>query len=59
MQAGTPLEVVQKLGGWASVQMTQRYAHLPPGHLAGYVAAFGQRIRLGGDDSATAQEAAA
>lgn len=28
MQNGTPLYVVQELGGWSSVQMVQRYAHL-------------------------------
>jgi hypothetical protein len=56
MQAGTPLHVVQQLGGWASPQMTRRYAHLAAGHLAGYVAAFGDRVRLGLYDSATEKE---
>ncbi|OGT03333.1 MAG: hypothetical protein A2143_08155 [Gallionellales bacterium RBG_16_57_15] len=36
IQAGTPLEVLQKLGGWASYSMVLRYAHLAPDHLAGY-----------------------
>lgn len=36
VQAGTPLEVLQKLGGWASYSMVLRYAHLAPDHLAGY-----------------------
>lgn len=36
IQAGTPLEVLQKLGGWASYAMVLRYAHLAPDHLAGY-----------------------
>lgn len=36
IQAGTPLEVLQKLGGWASFSMVLRYAHLAPDHLAGY-----------------------
>jgi integrase len=31
---GTPLEVLQKLGGWASLDMVQKYAHLAPGHVA-------------------------
>jgi hypothetical protein len=34
--AGTPLEVLQKLGGWSSLAMVLRYAHLAPDHLAGY-----------------------
>ena len=31
--AGTPLSVLQELGGWHSPQMVQRYAHLAPEHL--------------------------
>lgn len=34
VQAGTPLPVLQELGGWASAEMVRRYAHLSPGHLA-------------------------
>jgi len=56
MQAGTPLHVLQQLGGWASSQMTQRYAHFTPGHLAGHVAAFGDRVRFGVYDLATQKE---
>jgi integrase len=36
VMAGTPLEVLQKLGGWSSLAMVLRYAHLAPDHLAGY-----------------------
>ena len=32
--AGTPLEVLQKLSGWADVKIVQRYAHLSPGFMA-------------------------
>jgi hypothetical protein len=56
MQAGTPLHVVQELGGWASPKMVQRYAHLTPGHLAAHVAAFGDRVKLSIYDSATEKE---
>lgn len=35
-EAGTPLQVLQELGGWLSFSMVQRYAHLSPGHLAQY-----------------------
>jgi integrase len=37
VQAGTPLHVLQELGGWESVEMVRRYAHLSSEHLAGYV----------------------
>lgn len=36
VQGGTPLHALQELGGWATVQMVQRYAHLSVEHLAGY-----------------------
>lgn len=34
VQAGTPLPVLQELGGWASLSMVQRYAHLGRSHVA-------------------------
>lgn len=33
-QAGTPTHELQKLGGWRSGSMVERYAHLAPDHLA-------------------------
>jgi len=36
IMAGTPVEVLQKLGGWADIRMVLRYAHLDPGYLAQY-----------------------
>ena len=35
-QSGTPLEVLQKLGGWADPRMVQNYAHHSPGFIASY-----------------------
>ena len=35
-QAGTPLAVLRELGGWADIQMVQRYAKLAPSHLAAW-----------------------
>ncbi|MBK6972058.1 MAG: tyrosine-type recombinase/integrase [Sterolibacteriaceae bacterium] len=32
-QAGTPLNVLQELGGWESESMVRRYAHLAPAQL--------------------------
>lgn len=34
VQSGTPLAVLQELGGWASLAMVQRYAHLGRSHVA-------------------------
>ncbi len=34
VQSGTPLHVLQELGGWATYAMVLRYAHLSAGHLA-------------------------
>lgn len=36
VQHGTPLYVVQEMGGWKSVQMVQRYAHLSPANLVNH-----------------------
>ncbi|AZY52798.1 tyrosine-type recombinase/integrase [Bordetella avium] len=32
----TPLMVLKELGGWETIQMVQKYAHLAPSHLADY-----------------------
>jgi len=36
IQAGTPLHVLQELGGWESAEMVKRYAHLSSEHLKDY-----------------------
>jgi integrase len=36
VQAGTPLNVLQELGGWSDYKMVLRYAHLAPEHLSEY-----------------------
>lgn len=36
VQAGTPLNALQELGGWSSAEMVRRYAHLGATHLANY-----------------------
>lgn len=38
VQAGTPLHALQELGGWETVEMVRRYAHLAPEHLAEHAA---------------------
>ena len=35
-QSGTPLPVLMELGGWASLAMVQRYAHLGRSHVAAW-----------------------
>jgi integrase len=37
IQEGTPLHVLQELGGWSSPEMVQKYAHLSSEHLAQWV----------------------
>src|SRR5699024_477461 len=44
VQNGTPLAVLQELGGWRDLKMVLRYAHLAPGHLAPYAANSGLKI---------------
>ncbi|RQS04530.1 site-specific integrase [Burkholderia sp. Bp9002] len=36
IQRGTPLMVLKELGGWETVEMVQKYAHLAPSHLAAH-----------------------
>jgi integrase len=36
VQNGTPIHVLQELGGWSDLDMVKRYAHLSPQHLSGY-----------------------
>ena len=43
VQSGTPLHVLQELGGWKTFAMVRRYAHFAVEHLAPYVG----RIEMG------------
>lgn len=47
---GTPLEVLMRLGGWASIDMVLRYAHLAPGYLSSYADASSFDPTLSGGD---------
>ncbi|MBR8393943.1 site-specific integrase [Burkholderia cenocepacia] len=38
VQRGTPLMVLKELGGWETLEMVQKYAHLAPSHLAQHAA---------------------
>ncbi len=33
IQSGVPLSALQEMGGWESIEMVRRYAHLAPNHL--------------------------
>lgn len=41
VQHGTPLYDLQEMGGWKSVDMVRRYAHLAPAHMARHAALVG------------------
>lgn len=45
IQAGTPLNTLQDLGGWHSSEMVRKYAHLSPEHLAQYAHHAGQHLQ--------------
>jgi integrase len=45
VQSGTPLHVLQELGGWQTAEMVQRYAHLAPEHLSEHAARIESPLR--------------
>jgi len=56
VQAGTPLHVLQELGGWECVEMVRKYAHLSSEHLAQYVDRLsGLKVVAGAGGGATIQ----
>jgi integrase len=46
IQRGTPLQVLKELGGWATLEMVQRYAHLSADHLTPYVLPMTQSAKV-------------
>jgi len=51
---GTPLQVLMELGGWNSLDMVLRYAHLSPGHNARYADALcGDRDKIAHSQNAS------
>ena len=53
VQAGTPLHVLQELGGWECVEMVRKYAHLSSEHLAVYVDRLSGLKVVGNEGAAT------
>ncbi len=39
VQQGTPLLVLKELGGWETIEMVKKYAHLAPSHIASHAKA--------------------
>lgn len=46
VQNGTPLHVLQELGGWESPQMVRRYAHFSAAHLAVFASNLPSLVKL-------------
>jgi integrase len=46
-QAGTPLNVLQEMGGWASADMVRRYAHLSVTHLRDHAERIAKNVPTG------------
>lgn len=44
IQSGVPLSVLQEMGGWESIEMVRRYAHLAPNHLTEHAPIFGTYV---------------
>jgi len=57
VQAGTPLHVLQELGGWETVEMVRRYAHLAAEHLAPHAERIARLHVVGGSDTNLSQSA--
>jgi len=53
VQSGTPLHVLQELGGWSSLAMVQCYAHLSARHLAEHAEKFSTFLGTGNNRSGT------
>jgi integrase len=56
VQSGTPLHVLQELGGWSSFRMVQRYAHLSGEHLRAWVERPALALVVENDQSGAATE---
>nr|WP_072551070.1 site-specific integrase [Candidatus Fukatsuia symbiotica] len=48
VQSGVPLSALQEMGGWESVEMVRRYAHLSPTHLTEHAKKLDEVITMHG-----------
>ena len=53
VQSGMPLSALQEMGGWESIEMVRRYAHLAPNHLSEHARQID--VILEGNDTITTQ----
>ena len=44
LKRGMPLNVLRDFGGWESVEMVRRYAHLSGGHLFAYARSMADNL---------------
>jgi integrase len=56
IQAGTPINALQELGGWESADMVRRYAHLAPDHLAEFAERLSRPRAIAGTKLAHQQD---
>lgn len=54
IQAGVPLTALQEMGGWESIEMVQRYAHLAPNHLVEHARRIDEAMGINGTNMARA-----
>lgn len=54
VQAGVPLTALQEMGGWESIEMVQRYAHLAPNHLVEHARRIDEAMGINGTNMAHA-----
>ncbi|WP_343646270.1 tyrosine-type recombinase/integrase [Enterobacter sp.] len=52
VQSGVPLSALQEMGGWESIEMVQRYAHLAPNHLTQHAIQIGSFLPGNGTNMA-------
>lgn len=52
VQAGVPLAALQEMGGWESIEMVRRYAHLSTEHLHGHAALLDEIVLVNGTNLA-------
>jgi len=58
VQHGTPLMVLKELGGWETIEMVQKYAHLAPSHLAAHANAVKILTKLDEEEKTPPERAA-
>jgi integrase len=58
VQQGTPLMVLKELGGWETLEMVQKYAHLAPSHIAAHANTVKFWSRLVGEEKTPQVEVA-